>query len=63
LIDHFFESLAITMRSNLHVALLYGRDDHHKAEAIFKALGRSLRQAVQIDPGRGEAIPSSKGVL
>jgi imidazoleglycerol-phosphate dehydratase len=63
LLDHFFESLAVTLRANLHIALLYGRDDHHKAEAIFKALGRSLRQAVQLDPARGTAIPSSKGVL
>ncbi|MGD8622320.1 MAG: imidazoleglycerol-phosphate dehydratase HisB [Anaerolineales bacterium] len=63
LLDHFFESLAVALRANLHIALLYGRDDHHKAEAIFKALGRSLRQAVRIDPERGAAIPSSKGVL
>jgi imidazoleglycerol-phosphate dehydratase len=63
LIDHFFESLAVTSRSNLHARVLYGRDNHHQAEALFKALGRSLYNAVQIDPRRTGAIPSSKGRL
>jgi imidazoleglycerol-phosphate dehydratase len=63
LIEHFFESLAVTSRSNLHARMLYGRDNHHQAEALFKALGRSLYNAVQIDPRRTGAIPSSKGRL
>jgi len=61
LIPHFFESLAITARSNVHARVLYGRDDHHKAEALFKALGRALDAATRLDPRRGEAIPSTKG--
>jgi imidazoleglycerol-phosphate dehydratase len=63
LFEHFLESFAFQARCNLHVELLYGRDDHHKAEAVFKALGRALDAAVRIDARRGGAIPSSKGVL
>lgn len=63
LLEHFFESFAVTARANIHVRLLYGRDDHHKAEALFKALGRALDSATRIDPRRGQAIPSTKGVL
>ena len=63
LIPHFLESLAVTARCNLHARVLYGRDDHHQAEALFKALGRALDSATQIDSRRGEAIPSTKGSL
>jgi len=62
LIEHFFESFAVTSRSNLHVRVLYGRDDHHKAEALFKAFGRALDTSTQLDPRRG-GIPSTKGTL
>jgi imidazoleglycerol-phosphate dehydratase len=60
---HFFESLAVTMRANIHARVLYGRDDHHKAEALFKALGRSLDAATRIEPRRQGAVPSTKGIL
>lgn len=63
LIPHFCESFATAARANVHVRVLYGRDDHHKAEALFKALGRALDAATRLDPRRGEAIPSTKGVL
>ncbi len=63
LFPHFFESFAVTARANVHARVLYGRDDHHKAEALFKALGRALDAATQVDPRRGGAIPSTKGVL
>ena len=63
LIPHFFESFAVTARANVHARLLYGRDDHHKAEALFKALGRALDAAARPDPRRGGAIPSTKGTL
>jgi len=63
LMVHFFESLAIAARATLHARVLYGRDDHHKAEALFKALGRALDAAVRIDARRGTAVPSTKGVL
>ena len=63
LISHFFESFAVAARANVHARLLYGRDDHHKAEALFKALGRALDAATCPDPRRGGAIPSTKGTL
>ena len=63
LVGHFFESLAVTARMNLHAHVLYGRDDHHQAEALFKALGRALDIATQFDPRRGAAVPSTKGTL
>lgn len=62
LIPHFLESFAMTARCNLHARLLYGRDDHHQAEALFKALGRALDSATQVDPRRS-GIPSTKGTL
>jgi imidazoleglycerol-phosphate dehydratase len=63
LVAHFFESLATTARANLHARVLYGRDDHHQAEALFKALGRALDAATQIDPRRVGIVPSTKGTL
>jgi imidazoleglycerol-phosphate dehydratase len=63
LVLHFLESLATAGRLNLHVRVLYGRDDHHKAEALFKALGRALEMAVRLDPRRAGQVPSTKGVL
>ncbi|MBN1681810.1 MAG: imidazoleglycerol-phosphate dehydratase HisB [Anaerolineae bacterium] len=62
LVTHVFESIAVHGRLNLHAQVFYGRDDHHKAEALFKALGRALAQAVALDPRRG-GIPSTKGTL
>lgn len=63
LFPHFLESFAITSRCNLHARVLYGRDDHHKAEALFKALARALEAATSIDPRREGSIPSTKGSL
>jgi imidazoleglycerol-phosphate dehydratase len=63
LMTHFFESLAASARMNLHARVLYGRDDHHQSEALFKALGRALEAAVRLDPRRGLSIPSTKGRL
>jgi imidazoleglycerol-phosphate dehydratase len=62
LVAHVLESIAFNARMNLHAAVLYGRDDHHKAEALFKALGRALAVAVARDPRRG-GVPSTKGTL
>lgn len=59
---HFFESFAVACRCNLHARVLYGRDDHHKTEALFKAFARALDMATQIDPRR-DGIPSTKGTL
>ncbi len=63
LFAHFLESFAIQARCNLHVAVRYGRDNHHQAEAIFKALARAMCAATRIDPRRSGVIPSSKGIL
>ncbi|NJN80513.1 MAG: imidazoleglycerol-phosphate dehydratase HisB [Anaerolineales bacterium] len=63
LFPHFFESFAVMSRCNLHARVLYGRDDHHQAEALFKAWARALDVATQIDPRRANAIPSTKGTL
>jgi imidazoleglycerol-phosphate dehydratase len=62
LFPHFLESFAITSRCNLHARVLYGRDDHHKAEALFKALARALAAATLPDPRRA-GVPSTKGTL
>lgn len=61
-IYHFLETLTFSMQANIHVWTQYGANDHHKAEAAFKALALSLKQAISIDPRRKE-VPSSKGVL
>ncbi len=63
LIEHFLISFALEGRLNLHVRLLAGHNDHHKAEAIFKALARSLAAAVAFDPRREGQAPSTKGTL
>jgi imidazoleglycerol-phosphate dehydratase len=63
LVAHFLESLAARGRLNLHAQVLYGRDDHHQAEALFKALGRALDSATALDPRRAGRVPSTKGSL
>ena len=63
LLEHFFQSFAITSASNLHLLIHYGKDNHHMAESLFKSFARAAMAAVQIDPRRGGKIPSSKGVL
>jgi len=60
MLTHFFWSLAVGMRATLHVDVLRGANDHHKAEAAFKATALALRDAVTID---GDSVPSTKGVL
>ena len=63
LIRHFLESFAIEARLNLHAKILYGINDHHKAEALFKALGRALDTATRIDERVSGEIPSTKDLL
>lgn len=62
LVTHFLETLATHARMNLHARVFYGRDDHHKAEALFKALGRALAMAVAIDTRRA-GVASTKGII
>ncbi|HZV18644.1 MAG TPA: imidazoleglycerol-phosphate dehydratase HisB [Sphingobium sp.] len=63
MIEHWFQSFAQSAGITLHVETLYGSNNHHIVESCFKALARALRQAVQIDPRKGDAIPSTKGTL
>lgn len=63
LIRHFLESLAAEARMNIHADIRYGTNDHHKAEALFKALGRALDSATRLDPRLGDALPSTKDLL
>ena len=62
LIRHFLESFAFEARMNLHARILYGTNDHHKAEALFKALGRALDKATSPDDRIAGKVPSTKGV-
>lgn len=63
LIEEFLRRLAATAGLNLHVNVPYGSNDHHMAEAVFKALAQALRTAVQIDSRRAGDVPSTKGTL
>ena len=62
-IEHFFISLGQSSKSNLHLATLYGNNDHHKIEAVVKALALALKEAVSIDSRISKSIPSTKGEL
>jgi imidazoleglycerol-phosphate dehydratase len=62
LVEEFFKSVATAGKMNLHVSVPYGTNNHHIAEAIFKATAKALRQAVSIDP-RNTGVPSTKGTL
>ena len=63
LIEHTIGSFARHIGAAVHVRMLAGRDDHHKAEAIFKALARALDAATALDPRREGQVPSTKGTL
>jgi imidazoleglycerol-phosphate dehydratase len=62
-IEHFFNSFAQASKSNLHLTVLYGTNDHHKIEAVVKALALALREAVTLESRARLEIPSAKGVL
>ncbi len=63
MVPHFLRSFAMEARVTLHVRLLAGENDHHRAEATFKALGRALDLATRLDPRIADQIPSTKGAL
>ena len=63
LFREWFQAISQAAGITLHVEVLYGENNHHMIESCFKALARSLRQAVEIDPRRADAVPSTKGVL
>ena len=63
LVTDFFEGFSRGARANVHVKTMYGRSNHHKIEAIFKAFARALRVACSRDKQLGEMLPSTKGLL
>jgi imidazoleglycerol-phosphate dehydratase len=63
LIEHWFHSFAQTAGMTLHVDVLTPGNNHHMVESAYKGLARALREAVEIDPRKADAIPSTKGVL
>ena len=63
LFQHWFHSFAQAAGITLHIETLHGENNHHIAESAFKGLARALRIAVEIDPRKGDAIPSTKGML
>jgi imidazoleglycerol-phosphate dehydratase len=63
MVPHFLKSFAVEGRLTLHVRLLHGENDHHKAEATFKALARCLDIATRVDPRIASQVPSTKGSL
>ena len=63
LFKEWFQAFANAGGITLHVENLYGENSHHIIESIFKALARALRQAVEIDPRKADAVPSTKGTL
>ncbi|MBB4304325.1 imidazoleglycerol-phosphate dehydratase [Rhodobium orientis] len=63
LVEEFFRAITMNAGITLHVENLYGTNSHHIVESSFKALARALRQALEIDPRRAGAVPSTKGQL
>ncbi|WCT72765.1 imidazoleglycerol-phosphate dehydratase HisB [Sphingomonas naphthae] len=63
LFEHFWHSLTGEVGMTLHIETLYGRNNHHIVESIFKGAARALRFAIEIDPRKADAIPSTKGTL
>ncbi|MBE5074676.1 imidazoleglycerol-phosphate dehydratase HisB [Erythrobacteraceae bacterium E2-1 Yellow Sea] len=63
LIEHWFHSVAQTAGITLHAELLYGTNNHHICEALYKGFARAMRMAVELDPRKRGAIPSTKGQL
>ena len=63
LFEHWFQSMAQAVGITLHIELLYGTNNHHICEGIYKGFARAMRQAVERDPRKGDAVPSTKGQL
>ncbi|GGB95089.1 imidazoleglycerol-phosphate dehydratase [Novosphingobium endophyticum] len=63
LVEHWFHSISQAVGITLHIELLYGANNHHICEAIYKGFARAMRSAVELDPRKGGAIPSTKGQL
>ncbi|MFC3928384.1 imidazoleglycerol-phosphate dehydratase HisB [Streptococcus caprae] len=62
LVEEFFQALAFNLLMNLHLKILHGKNSHHKAESLFKATGRALREAITLNPDI-KGVNSTKGML
>ncbi len=62
LVEEFFQALAFNVQMNLHLDILHGKNNHHKAESLFKATGRALREAITLNP-EIHGVNSTKGML
>lgn len=63
LIEHWFHSVAQAAGITLHIELIYGQNNHHICESIYKGFARAMRSAVELDQRKGDAVPSTKGQL
>ena len=63
MVEHFFRSVAESLKANIHINVKYSKNEHHKIEAIFKAFAKSLRMAVEADARQKDKLPSTKGTL
>ncbi|MFA5750790.1 MAG: bifunctional histidinol-phosphatase/imidazoleglycerol-phosphate dehydratase HisB [Candidatus Paceibacterota bacterium] len=63
MVEHFFRSVAESLKANIHINVKYSKNEHHKIEAIFKAFAKSLRMAVEADSRQKDKLPSTKGIL
>ena len=63
LFEHWFQSISQAAGITLHIESLYGSNNHHIIEGIYKGFARAMRQAITIDPRKADAVPSTKGIL
>lgn len=63
MVEHFFRSIAEQLKANIHINIRYGKNEHHKIEATFKAFAKSMKTAVAIDPRSRGMLPTTKGIL
>lgn len=63
MVEHFFRSVAESLKANIHINVKYSKNEHHEIEAIFKAFAKSLRMAVEADYRQKNKLPSTKGIL
>ncbi len=63
LVEHFFKSVADTLKGNIHINVRYSKNEHHKIEGMFKAFAKAMKMAVTADPRLKDALPSTKGIL
>ena len=63
MVEHFFRSVAESLKANIHINAKYSKNEHHKIEAIFKAFAKSLQMAVEVDSRQKNKLPSTKGIL